>query len=599
MLRLRGTSLRRTVALAIVILAALVFLVRLVDVQVVSASALNDDARDKRAVPVDILSVRGDIVDRDGNVLATTDERYDVQLSPKNAKLNNGRFWRPDPERGGAATVEVTADQAYAEIGAVTGQSAEEIRKIVDDAYAKDKNSDFAYVKRGIDLSQLNELKKLGIGWLTFTAQHERTYPNGAVAGNVVGFAGQDEEPQAGVELSQNECLTGTNGSEVYERGADGVALPGSVVVEKKAVDGGTVQLTIDRDLQWEAQQAINEQVERSIADWGLLVIMNAKTGELVAVAEDGSVDPNDVDASDPAKREARSFTSPYEPGSTFKAITAAALIDQGAATPTSQNLTPDYLEPEPNVRFGDSFNHPPMQWTLTGILTQSSNVGTSMLGSALSEQVRYDYLQRFGIGVATQAGMPVEDSGLLYPPEQWDRQTSYNTMFGQGLSSTIVQTAGVYQALANGGTRVPPALVHSCTDADGNEQVLEHGEPVQAVSSETAQQLVQMLETVANEAWFKDIVAIPGYRIAGKTGTAEQVDPNTGLYRTDFVNSFAGIFPADDPQYVAVASIAYAKAGDGPEAALRAFHDAAEATIRTFQIPPSSGEYQPLPTEY
>jgi cell division protein FtsI (penicillin-binding protein 3) len=430
--RLRGSSLRRAVALVIVIAAAALFLVRLVDVQVVSAAALNEDAKGKRAVPVPIESVRGDIVDRNGNVLATTDERYDVQLSPKNTQLNKGRFWRPDPERGGAATVEVTAEQAFAEIGEVTGQSAEEIQKIVDDALEKDPKSDFAYVKRGVDLSQLNALKKLGIGWLTFTPQHQRTYPNGAVGGNIVGFAGQDEEPQSGVELSQNECLTGSDGSEVYERGADGVALPGSLVVEKKAVDGGTVQLTIDRDLQWEAQQAINQQVQRVSAESGYLVIMNARTGELVAVAEDGSVDPNDVDGSDPEKREARSFTSPYEPGSTFKTITAAALIDQGAATPLTQNLTPDYLEPEPNVRFGDSFSHGPTQWTLTGILTQSSNVGTSMLGSALSEEVRYDYLQRFGIGISTQAGMPLEDSGMLIPVEQWDRQTSYNTMFGQ-----------------------------------------------------------------------------------------------------------------------------------------------------------------------
>lgn len=597
--RLRGSGLRRALAFVIVLAAALLFLVRLVDVQVVSAAALSEEARGKRAVPVPIASVRGDIVDREGNVLATTDERYDVQLSPKNTRLNDGRFWRPDPERGGAATVEVTSEQAFAEIGEVTGQSAAEIQEIVDDALAEDPKSDFAYVQRGIDLSQLNELKKLGIGWLTFTPQHQRTYANGAVGGNLVGFAGQDQEPQSGVELSQDACLTGTDGSEVYERGADGVALPGSLVVEQRAVDGGTVQLSIDRDLQWEAQQTITQQVQQVSAEWGYLVIMDARTGELVAVAEDGSVDPNDVDGSDPAKREARSFTSPYEPGSTFKMITAAALIDQGAATPTTRNLTPDYLEPEPNVRFGDSFSHGPTQWTLTGILTQSSNVGTSMLGSALDEATRYDYLQRFGIGASTRAGMPVEDSGLLIPVEQWDRQTSYNTMFGQGVSATIVQTAGAYQAIANGGERIPPTLVSSCTDADGAVSRLDHGDPVQAVSPETADQVMRMLETVANEAWFADIIAIPGYRLAGKTGTAEQVDPDTGLYRSDYVNSFAGVFPADDPQYVAVASIAFAHGGDGATAALTAFHEAAEATIRTFQIPPSSGQYEPLPTEY
>jgi cell division protein FtsI (penicillin-binding protein 3) len=590
---LRGAALRRTIALAIIVVAALVFLVRMV-----SAAALNEDARDKRAVPVKIPSVRGDIVDRDGEVLATTDERYDVQLSPKNTKLNGGKFPRPDLERG-VGTVTVTAKDAFAEIGAITGQSSEEIQKIVDDALAENPKSDFAYVKRGIDLPTLNKLKKLQIPWLTFDQHHTRDYPNGAVAGNLIGFNGFEGVPLSGVEVSQDECLTGVDGQETYERGADGVALPGSVVVTEKAVDGGTVDLTIDLDLQWEAQQAINAQVQRVAADWGLLVVMDVKTGELVAVAEDGSVDPNDVDASDPAKREARSFTSPYEPGSTFKTITAAALIDQGVATPYTRNLTPDYLEPEPGVRFGDSFNHPPMQWTLTGILTQSSNVGTATLGTMLAPEVRYDYLQRFGVGIGTQAGLPVEDSGMLYAPEQWDRQTSYNTTFGQGLSSTIVQTAGVYQTIANGGVRVPPSLVRSCTDGEGERTELDHGESQRAVSEDTSAQMMQILETVVTEGWYNDIVAIPGYRIAGKTGTAEQVDPDTGRYRSDYVHSFAGIFPADDPRYVAVASIAFPSAGDGSVAALTAFREAAEATIRTFRIPPSTGTFEPLPTEY
>jgi cell division protein FtsI (penicillin-binding protein 3) len=212
---------------------------------------------------------------------------------------------------------------------------------------------------------------------------------------------------------------------------------------------------------------------------------------------------------------------------------------------------------------------------------------------------VRYDYLQRFGVGIGTQAGLPVEDSGMLYAPEQWDRQTSYNTTFGQGLSSTIVQTAGVYQTIANGGVRVPPSLVRSCTDGEGERTELDHGESQRAVSEDTSAQMMQILETVVTEGWYNDIVAIPGYRIAGKTGTAEQVDPDTGRYRSDYVHSFAGIFPADDPRYVAVASIAFPSAGDGSVAALTAFREAAEATIRTFRIPPSTGTFEPLPTEY
>lgn len=593
MRRTRGRAGRRLLAIAIVLVGAVVFGVRLVDLQLVSAAALNDDASGKRAVPIVIPSLRGDIVDREGRILATTDERYDVQLSPKNARLGGGKFWRLD--EGGVGTTQVTAEEAFAEIGAITGQTAEEIAEIVDGALAENPKSDFAYVKRSVDLTTLNKLKALQIPWLTFDSNHARVYPNGAVAGNLIGFAGADSEPQAGVELSQNDCLTGVNGEESYERGADGVPLPGSAVVNQQAVNGGTATLTIDLDLQYEAQQTINQKVAEAGSEWGRIVIMDSQTGELVAVAEDGSVDPNDVDASDPSKREARSFVDPYEPGSTFKTITAAALIDQGVAQPSTPNLTPWTWEPEPSVGFKDSFQHEPMPWTLTGIMVNSSNVGISMLGSQLGEQTRYDYLRAFGIGESTAAGMPLEDSGLLYPPEQWDRQTSYNTMFGQGVSSTIVQTAGVYQTIANGGLRVPPSVVESCTAEDGTVTEPDHGDSVQAVSPQTAGTMMQVLETVVQKSWVNDFVSIPGYRIAGKTGTAEQADGQGG-YRADYVHSFVGIFPADAPRYVIAVSIAYPASGEaGAMAAVTAFHDAAEATIRTFHIPPSTGSFEPL----
>lgn len=594
---LRGRTFRRGLAVVIVLVGAVVFAIRLVDIQLVSAAALNEDAANKRAVPIVIPSLRGDIVDRDGEILATTDERYDVQLSPKNTRLNGGKFWRVD--EGGVGTTQISAEEAFAEIGAITGQSAEEIGEIVDSALAENPKSDFAYVKRSVDLTTLNQLKALQIPWLTFDTNHARSYPNGAVAGNIIGFAGADSQPQAGVELSQNLCLTGIDGQESYERGADGVALPGSAVVNQQAVNGGTVTLTIDLDLQYEAQQSINERVAQSGAEWGRLVIMDVESGALVAVAEDGSVDPNDVDASDPSKREARSFVDPYEPGSTFKAITAAALIDQGVANPATRNLTPWTWEPEPVVRFNDSFQHEPIPWTLTGIMVNSSNVGISMLGSGLSEQTRYDYLRAFGIGESTAAGMPLEDSGLLYAPEQWDRQTSYNIMFGQGVSSTLVQTAGVYQTIANGGLRVPPTIVDTCTGEDGTVVEFDHGAPVQAISAESAQQMMQILETVVEESWVKDFVQIPGYRIAGKTGTAEQAD-GSGGYRADYVHSFVGIFPADDPQFVIATSIAYPASGEaGSLAAVGSFRDAAEATIRSFAIPPSTGDFTPLPVTY
>ncbi|MGO3146904.1 MAG: peptidoglycan D,D-transpeptidase FtsI family protein [Leucobacter sp.] len=592
---LRGARGRNLVFLVIVMVAAFAFMLKLIDVQMVSASALNAASHEKRAVPITLPSVRGDIVDRNGEVLATTDERYDVQLSPKNTVINSGKFLRPDFERG-VGTVTVTTDEAFEEIGEITGQKGSEIKKIVDDALEVNKQSDFAYVKRGVDLTQLQDLKRLQIPWLTFNSQHQRMYPNGAVGGNIVGFAGQDEVAQAGVELSYDECLVGENGAETYERGADGVQLPGSVVQTKQVENGGTVELTLDLDLQWQAQQIINEKVDSISAEYGYLVIMDSKTGELVAVAEDGSVDPNDVDAVDWTRWNARSFTSPYEPGSTFKAITAAALLEEGKATPNSTVTTPSSWQPQAGVSFNDSFQHGPEDWTLTGILVHSSNVGIAMLGTRLSAEVRHDYLTKFGIGQSTRAGLPLEDAGLLHEAADSDAQTNYVTMFGQGLSSTIVQTASAYQAFANGGVRIPPTLVKSCVSEDGTKTTPDHGESVRAISEPTAAQILDMLETSANEGYLSEFATIPGYRSAGKTGTAEQSDGQGG-YRSDFVYSYAGIFPVDEPQYVIVASVGFPSSGDGGRAAVSAFHDAAEATIRAFHIPPSTGSYVKLPT--
>lgn len=577
--------------MVMVLAGAFAFTVRLVDLQVVRAPEYNAEALDKRGVPATIPSLRGDIVDRNGVVLATTDERYDVQLSPKNVN-----YWRTLEQND--EWVPIGTDEAFAAVAAITGQQPEELEKIVEDALAEDPKSDFAYVKRSVDLTALHALKKLDIPWLTFDVNHQRLYPNGAVGGSVVGFIGSDGQPQAGIELSQNECLLGSDGEETYEKGADGVRLPGSVVVTKTAEDGGTVQLTIDRDLQYEAQQSINQQVEASNAEWGLVTILDAKTGELLAVAEDHSVDPNDVDASTSERREARSFTYPYEPGSTYKTLTAASVLDQGAATINTPNLTPYRWDPEPDVTFADSSPHGEMQWTLSGIIVESSNVGISMIGARLDEQTRHDYLERFGLGQETNTGMPLESSGTLIDAADWDRQTSYNTMFGQGLSSTIIQTASAYQAIANDGVRLPPTLVKGCVDAAGTVSEFAAQDPVRVISPEAAADTRKMIEAMATEGWIASDAAISGYRLGGKTGTAEQSDGEGG-YRSDYVYSFAGMFPMDDPQFVVVSTVAYPKIGHGTIGAVRAWHSAAEATIRTYHLPPSTGSYEPLTLTY
>ncbi|MBT1018243.1 penicillin-binding protein 2 [Canibacter sp. lx-72] len=586
---------RRLLAFTLVVVVIAVFAGRLFSLQVVQAEQLTAEAQGQIGVESVLQAVRGDIVDRNGSVLATTRELYDAKLSPKNTRENKGIFYRFNQSTGNRE--KVTTEAALTEIAAIVGRPAEELIKAVNDELAENPKSDFMYVKRGIDLGQLRQLKELGVPWMTYESVFDRSYPNGAVAGNLLGYQWEDNGPKfAGIERSQNECLTGEDGFETYERSADGMALPGSRVEVKKRTNGGKVALTIDRDLQYQVQQIVNLAREKTGAEWAMHVVMNAKTGELLAVAEDNSVDPNNTAASDPSRLGSRAFSSPYEPGSSFKALTAAMAINEGKATAITQSSTPYEWRPEPGVVFSDAYPHPETRWTLAGILAVSSNVGTTMIGGRVDKNVRYEYLKKFGLGQATEAGMPYEESGLLYPAAEWDAQSSYNIMFGQGVSSTIIQTAGAYQALANKGLRIPPSLVKSCTSDNGEVTEFNHGEPVRVVSEQTAAEVTDILENVANYGTVYDRVHIDGYRVVGKTATAEQSDGRGG-YRSDYINSFAGYFPADDPQYVVVSSIAFPQRSSS--VAGTSWRDTVRATIRHFQVPPSQGEYRKLPLEY
>jgi len=587
----RQRRFRTAGALAIVVIFVGVLVFRLVDIQVVRADALTQDALAKRGVSETIYASRGDIVDRNGQVLAETSMRYNVKTSPKDIAQT------VDMTVDGK-TQEVSRAQAFAAIGALTGQSADQLAAIVDSALAANPNSNFAYLAKSVDLAALNGLKALGIPWLYFEQNPDRVYPNGAVAGNLVGFMGDDGTPLGGLELADDSCLAPTDGEMSYQRSADNIEIPGSQVVTKPASDGGTLQLTIDRDLQWQAQQILQSKVDSTQSEWGAAVVLDAHTGKLLAVADNNTADPNDIDAG--GVLGSRSFSSPYEPGSVFKTITASALIDQGLANPLSQAQVPYSITFPNGASFTDASYHGLMNYTLNGIITNSSNVGISILGQQLDPATRYAYLQKFGVGQPTGVDFPGESSGILADPSQWDPQTAYTTMFGQGLASTILQTAGVYQTIANGGVRVPMSLVESCTAADGTVTTPPQQPPVTVVKPDTAAQMSSMLESVVNEGWIAPYAQIDGYRIAGKTGTAQQSDGNGG-YRPDYVYTFAGYFPADNPQYVAVLSLAFPKlspSGSMTQTVI-AFHDLAAATIKQFRVQPSQGQAEQIPTTW
>ncbi|MCT9819897.1 penicillin-binding protein 2 [Microbacterium sp. W1N] len=593
----RSPRRRTVVALAVVLAVFGAFVVRLVDIQVVNASDhIAESQHFATGTTVPLRGVRGEIVDEDGTVLASSTVLYDVEIDPQLAvqgiKKRDAAGKTVRDEAGDA--VMVPWPELAANIAQVTGQTADEVTAIVNDAVAKNPNAQFAYVKRYVSTETYRALATLGYPFLNFPATSSRVYPDGAVAGNVLGFMGTDG-PLEGLESLQNTCLDKTDGKLTYQRGADGVIIPGTEV-EDPAVDGGTVTLTIDGDLQWYMQQLIAEEVSHYQADWGGIIVMETKTGKIRAFAETPTVDPNDPGASSPEDRGSRLLRFSYEPGSTFKPITAATAIEKGGATPTSTAWTPSRMQFPNGAVINDSESHPDQNLTLTGGLVTSSNVAMSQFGALVDPQVRYDYLKKFGVADGTALNWSGEPKGDLRTPDTWDNQTYYTTTFGQAFTVTPTQVASVYQTIANGGVRMPAQLVESCTTSDGTVVEPDLPAPVKVIEPETASEVTQMLENVYAQGTLKDDIRIPGYRLAVKTGTA-QVSNGAGGYKDGlYFTSLVGFAPADDPQYVVLTVFDEPKTNRMSSANRSVFKKAMTQVLTHYRIMPSGQETPLLP---
>lgn len=577
-MRTRRSRLRISVSVLAIFAIVSVFVVRLVDIQLVQAQELNEQALTKRAQELVTYGVRGDIVDANGAVLASTVERYDITASPRSA------LGRQD-----AATAVKTELASIAEL---TGQDAAAMLA----SLMEDPKSDFIYLKQGVTLDVFRAVRALDIPWVYFELRPSRTYPNGELAGNLVGFIGTDG-PQAGLELSENDCLGAANGSATYEKGEDGTRLPGSLVTTKEPKNGGTLRLTIDRDLQFYVQQRMAQTTWDLGAEWVTAVVMRVSDGHLMAVVDYPTVDPNDPGQ---ARRDAlgsRAFSWAFEPGSTMKAITAASLIDAGVADPYTQVTAPGRIYLQDGGFIKDAWAHEDTNYTLTGALVDSSNTAFSLLSSRLDADTRRDYMIDFGLNQATEVGFPSESEGLVHPTYDWDERTNYAVQFGQGLSLTAVQLASAYQAIGNGGVRTPVSLVEGCELADGTITDLPAGEERRVISEEAARQTLDMMESIVSVGANSPLLTIPGYRIAAKSGTAEVAE--NGVYGDKTVISYAGLAPAEDPQYVVAVSAGIPSSMYNSTAIATTFHDVMAQTLTQFRVVPSGQQSPSLPLNW
>ncbi|MBS1675148.1 MAG: penicillin-binding protein 2 [Actinobacteria bacterium] len=589
--RASRTSRRRTVLAFGVILAVMVgFLVRLVDIQVVSAAAnVKESINTGLGYSREIDGARGSIVDSNGTVLAESQLVYDVIIDPSAMKGLEEAKTKP----------KLPWAQASDKIATIIGETGDTVRKEVADALKADPASQYAELKKGVSTEQFLKLRALDLAYLWPKARSVRVYPNGAVAGNVLGFIAGNGDKE-GIEEAQNQCLSATKGQETYLQSRDGLIIPGSQS-EKAAVDGGTVKLTINTELQWYLQQMISEEVKTQGAKAGTVTVVEVGTGKIRAAAEFPSVDPNDPGASNPEDRGSRIFSTSFEPGSTFKAITAASVMQYANANASTVVTGASSHEVFPNgAVINDAFDHPAYDYTLAGALIDSSNVALSKFGDLVTDQQRYDELVKFGVGSKTAIDFPGEASGVIHPVKDWDFQSHYTTTFGQYYTVTAPQVASAYQAIANGGVKVPLSLVESCTSADGKVTAAPAPKPERIFDATKDAELSRMIENVAVQGSLSDVIQVPGYRVAAKTGTAQKPDPNTGAYKEGiYFTSMVGYAPADDPKYVVVVTLDEPTRVTSSAATAPAFQKAMTQVMKTYRVQPSTTPMEPLLPKY
>lgn len=417
-----------------------------------------------------------------------------------------------------------------------------------------------------------------------------RTYPGGPLAANLIGFVDSAGEGKAGLEMAQDKRLTGIDGENTFEVSPLGVRIPMADTTIRKMVPGTSVVSSIDRDLQWFADQRIAQGVDDANSDWGLAITMDVRTGEIVQMSQAPSFDldnPRDRQTSNVMNR---SVEQSYEPGSVLKTITMAALADQGKIRPESPIVVPKQVKVN-EYSIGDYWKHGVLHLTAAGVIAKSSNLGTIVAARQMTERSHWEYLRKFGFGDKTGLGLAGETAGILSDYHQWAASHRATIAFGQGIAVNAVQMVRAVGAIANDGVLTTPTVVDSYKLPDGRTIEAPRGPTSRAVSPEAAAIVRQMMEQVPrSDGGTAPAAKIAGYRVAGKTGTAWRVNPDTGKYvRGENTVSFIGFAPADKPRFITYVVLDRPnKNAGGGSAAAPVFHDIMAMTLERFGVVPS-----------
>ena len=565
----RGDARTRAIYLTFVVLMLLsIYAGRVFDLMVLKGDDLATMGQNQRSRTLPLPADRGPIYDSEGAPLAITVESRNITADQQLIK---------DPA------------EAAARLAPMLGMDQAELQQKLT---GTDR---FVYLTKGLTPEQWRQIKDLGIVGIFSEKTTKRTYPSGTLAANVLGFVNSEGVGSGGLEMALDSRLKGVDGSRTFEQGAAGQAIPSAEDILRAPKPGQGVQLTINRDIQYVAQRAIATRVRESNSASGTVTVLEAKTGRVLAMATAPTFDPNNYLGANEDDMGNRPVSEIYEPGSTGKVLTMSAVLEEGKAKPTSKMTVPPVLNRGGHTTH-DHTDHGTLHLTLNGVLAESSNIGTILFADKIGGKKLYEYQRKFGMGQPTGLNFPGEENGILPKPENWWPTTFQALAYGQSYSLTSLQVAGVYQTIANNGVRLTPRLIDGYVNPDGSFEPAATKPGVKVVSRKTARTMAKMLENVVTEGTGK-IAEIPGYRVAGKTGTAERA-VNGGY--SGFSASFIGFAPADDPEIVVQVVLQdpkgmhYGGVLGGP-----VFNTVMTYALQELKIPPSGTKSPQIPTTW
>jgi cell division protein FtsI (penicillin-binding protein 3) len=566
-----------------------IFGAQLVRIQGFDATAVAQEAQLKREAAQIIPAMRGQILAADDTVLASSVVR-EVVVADLQAVCTYGTRKNDCDPATSAGAIQAAATALAPLLDRTVSQLVPQLTG----------TSRYQVLSRDVTPLAWNKISALGIPGIyrdRRETRSERTYPQGTTSAALVGYVTDDGTPGGGVEKMMEKQLQGTPGKQTFEQGRDGTIIPVAASSLVPAVDGHDVRLTVNSSLQWYAQNALAQRIKDTKASSGTVVVMNAKNADLLAVASYPTFNPNTDVGKKGVQLDNKAFSDVFEPGSTSKVMTIAAALEEGTVTPSTPVVIPNRL-PRYDANFKDSHEHPTLYRTVAGTLAESSNIGTILISETMKPKTIETYIRKFGLGKRSGTGYPGESAGILPSSDTWSGTKKATVAFGQGLSVTAIQAASVFQTIANDGVRVQPRLVDSVTAADGTVTHTPASPSSRVVSHQTAADVSRMLEGVVSAEGTAEEAQIPGYRVAGKTGTADYYDSKAGRY-SGHTASFIGYAPADDPQIVVAVIIqkpTYPFFGgyvSGP-----VFKDITTYALQELKIPPTGRKKAPVTLE-